>query len=268
MAEAQVAIVGYGAVGSALNDLFPHAVIYDEPKGIGDRAAVNACRFAFVAVPTPQRSDGACDTAIVRAVVRWIESDVIVLRSTVAVGTTDRLMEETGKHLVFQPEFGPGETPDHPFANLRRVRWLVLGGDAPDTAAVADLYKTVFNAELVIRRTNARTAELAKYMENCYLGLKVAFCNEFFDIAGALHVDYDELRELWLLDPRIERTHTFVRAADRGFGGKCLPKDISALVQTAESVGLAPLVMRATLESNSVVRSRETANGRSHLPVG
>ena len=58
-----VAIVGYGAVGRALHTLFPQAVLYDEPKGIGDRAAVNACRFALVCVPTPEGADGRCDTS-------------------------------------------------------------------------------------------------------------------------------------------------------------------------------------------------------------
>src|SRR6266540_3597231 len=172
MADTQVAIVGYGAVGTALHDLFPHAVVYDEPKGLGDRTAVNACRYAFVAVPTPARPDGSCDTSIVRSVVRWIGAEIIVIRSTVSVGTTGELARETGKRVVFQPEFGPGETADHPFASLRMVRWIVLGGERSDTAAVADLYKTVFNAQVVIQRTTARTAELVKYMENCYLALK------------------------------------------------------------------------------------------------
>jgi UDPglucose 6-dehydrogenase len=268
MVERKVAIVGYGAVGTALHELFTKAIIYDEPKGIGDRAAVNACRFAFVSVPTPAAEDGTCDLSIVRNVVGWIESDIIVIRSTVSVGTTEQLAEATGKRIVFQPEYGPGETADHPFATLRAIRWVVLGGDRADTSEVADLYKTVFNAELVIQQTNTRTAELVKYMENCYLGLKVAFCNEFFDLAAALKVDYDELRELWLLDPRIGRSHTAVRARDRGFGGKCLPKDLAALVRTAESLGLDPVLVRAALASNARARSRQPNHDDVRVAVG
>lgn len=253
-----VGIVGFGAVGRGMQELFPNAVIYDEPLGVGTREEINACDFAFVAVPTPQGEDGHCDTSIVEDVVNWIEAGVIVLRSTVAVGTTDRLRTTTGKRVVFQPEYGPGETPDHPFKNARDIRWIILGGARKDTIAVADLYKTTFNADVALHQTDARTAELTKYMENCYLAMKVAFCNEFFDIAEAVGVDYNELRELWLLDPRITRSHTWVFPDDRGFGGKCLPKDISALIQTAADAGVKATLMQGTVEANRIVRESTT----------
>lgn len=251
-----VGIVGYGAVGRGLHELFPSAAIYDGPQEIGSKEAVNRCRFAFVAVPTPMRPDGSCDTSIVEEVVGWLESEVIVLRSTVVPGTTERLVMSTGKRVVFQPEFGPGETPDHPFQNLRSVRWIILGGHRRDTNAVADLYKTVFNADIELHQTDSRTAELAKYMENSFLALKVTFCNEFYDLAQALGVDYNELRELWLLDPRIGRSHTFVLPGQRGFGGKCLPKDVSAIVSWAATAGAQAELMRSVLEVNSAIRSR------------
>ena len=248
------AIVGYGAVGRGLHQLFPDACAFDEPLGIGSREEVNSCRFAFVAVPTPAGSGGAADTSIVEDVVSWIESEYIILRSTVPVGTTDRLREATGKAIVFQPEYGPAETPDHPFNNLRNVRWVILGGERRHTAHVADLYKTTFNADIVIQQTDARTAELTKYMENAFLALKVTFCNEFFDIARAFGIDYNELRELWLLDPRIGRSHTFVMPHSRGFGGRCLPKDLSAIIETAQSAGVTPSLLEATRMVNRRLR--------------
>jgi UDPglucose 6-dehydrogenase len=255
MKRSGVAIVGYGAVGRSMQRLFPEAVVYDEPLGLGDRIEVNACRFAFVAVPTPRARDGACDTSIVEDVLAWLDTEVIVLRSTVSVGATDRLRVETGKRIIFQPEYGPGETPDHPFADPQSVRWLVLGGPREDTVPVADLYKRVFNADLVIQQTDARTAELTKYMENCYLAMKVAFCNEFYGIAESLGVDYNELRELWLLDPRIGRSHTFVLPDDRGFGGKCLPKDLDALIETARAASYDPRLLLSLREANEDFRA-------------
>ena len=109
----EVAIVGYGDVGQALCVLFPEAVVYDEPLKVGRRDEVNACRFAFIAVPTPEGPDGACDTSIVEDVVGWLEVDHIIIVSTVTPGTTERLVRETGKRIVFQPEYGPGSGPDH-----------------------------------------------------------------------------------------------------------------------------------------------------------
>jgi UDPglucose 6-dehydrogenase len=272
MSQKSVAIVGYGAVGRGIHTLFPHAVIYDEPLGIGSREEVNRCEFAFVSVPTPQGPDGACNTSIVEEVVGWIQSDIIILRSTVEVGTTDRLRETLGKHVVFQPEYGPAETPDHPFNDLRKIRWVILGGERKDTIRAADLYKTTFNADITIQQTDSRTAELTKYMENCFLALKVTFCNEFYDIANKVGVDFNEMRELWLLDPRIGRSHTFVMPDGRGFSGKCLPKDLSAMIHTSMDLNYYPNLLMGLQRANDEIRSaaRDTvaagvasANGNS-----
>jgi UDPglucose 6-dehydrogenase len=257
-----VAVVGYGAVGQALAQLWPGVVIYDKPQGLGTQEEVNRCDYAFVAVPTSQAADGTCDTAIVEEVVSWLDAGIIILRSTVSVGTTERLSRLTGKRIIFQPEFGPGETPDHPFQDLRSVRWVILGGDRGSTIEVADLYKTAFNADCIIHQTTARTAELVKYMENCFLALKVTFCNEFYDIAGSLDVDYNELREYWLLDPRIGRSHTFVMPDNRGFGGKCLPKDVSAMAATARAAGSPARLLEAAIEINAAFRAPSTVDER------
>ena len=261
-ADFSTAIVGYGAVGRGIHQLFPAAVPYDPPQALGSRNDVNRSRFAFVCVPTPMADDGSGDTSIVEEAVSWIESEVIVIRSTVPVGTTDRLREATGKSIVFQPEYGPADTPDHPFTDLRKVRWAILGGTRQDTIRVADLYKTTFSSDFTIQQTDARTAELTKYMENAYLALKVAFCNELYDIALAHGIDYNELRELWLLDPRIGRSHTFVLPHSRGFGGRCLPKDLNAIIDTAKRAGVAPTLLEATRDANAAVRSRSTDVGK------
>jgi len=252
----KVAIVGYGDVGHALHDLFPAAVIYDEPLKLGARDDVNGCRFAFVAVPTPEGLDGECDTSVVEDVVGWLDVDHIVIVSTIAPGTTERLVRDTGKRIVFQPAYGPGAGPDHPFSDLRRMRWLILGGERAHTIPVADLYKRVYNAETAVWQTTARTAELTKYMENAFLAMKVTFCNEFYDIASVLGVDYNELRELWLQDPRIGRSHTFVFPEDRGYGGKCLPKDVSALIHAATVHGYQPSLLSAMAETNARFRTQ------------
>jgi UDPglucose 6-dehydrogenase len=255
--QPSVAIVGFGAVGQGIRQLFHDAVAYDPPQSIGTRAAVNACEFAMVAVPTPTLPNGSADLSIVEEAVGWIECDHIVLRSTVPVGTTDRLRRETGKSIVFQPEYGPAATPDHPFQDLRQIRWVILGGERSDTIPVADLYKTVFNSDIRIQQTDSRTAELTKYMENCFLALKVTFCNEFYDLANVLGVDYNELRELWLLDPRVGRSHTFVFPSDRGFGGGCLPKDLQAMVTAARGAGYEPTLLEEVLATNQRIREAQ-----------
>lgn len=260
-----IAIIGAGAVGRSMRLHFPDAVLYDEPLGLGSRAAVNRCRFAFVCVPTPSMPDGACDTSIVEDVVEWLESEIIVVRSTVAPGTTERLAMATGKRVVFQPEYGPGESPDHPYADVRDIGWMILGGPREWTAPVHDLYQRVVRSEVVIQQTDATTAELAKYMENAFLAAKVLFCNEFYDIAQSMGVDYRELRELWLLDPRMGRSHTWVFPDDRGFGGKCLPKDLDAIVQSALAAGVTPSMLAAVAEANRELRTSGRDSGSAPL---
>ena len=210
----KVAIVGLGYVGTAMNKLFAQAVVYDEPKGVGSRDEVNECEAAFVCVPTPAGVNGACDTSVVDDVLGWLDTDVIILRSTVPVGFTERMCAKTGKNIVFQPEYC-GETADHPYGDL---------------------------------------SELAKYMENCYLAAKVTFCNEFYDIAQKAGVSYTELRETWLMDERMGRSHTFVYPDKRGYDGKCLPKDVAALIAQADELGVDVGFMKAVREKNEKYR--------------
>lgn len=248
-------IVGFGVVGKAMAKfLEEHGVpveIYDTAlHDTSVRERVNACEIAFICVPTPMAADGRCDTSAVEEVVRWCEADILVIRSTVCVGTTDRLRAETGKRIIFQPEF-LGETPWAP--KLPHTRFIVLGGPREDTKPVLRLYQALLGPEVVYREVSAATAELMKYTINAFLAAKVAFFNEIYDIARLAGVDYDELRELVLLDYRVGASHTMV-TEERGFGGKCLPKDLSALMFRARELGYEPLVLAAVQASNERVR--------------
>ena len=253
-----IGIVGCGFVGQALLRLFGECPVYDPAKGLTDRETINRCRFAFVCVPTPTGPQGECDTHLVDETVRWVESEIIVIRSTVAPGTTDRLRRETGKRIVFQPEY-IGETVAHPLLDHQMQNFAVLGGPIEDTSPVANLYKRFFHASLRFYFTTALTAELVKYMENAFYATKVTFCNEFFDIARTLGVDYNELREVWLADPRISRDHTFVYPEDRGFSGKCLPKDVSAIIAAVEAQGFTPDLLKAVMAVNATHRRDDPA---------
>ena len=246
----KIGIVGYGHVGGIMKELFTDAIIYDEPKEIGSKKEINECDFAFVCVPTPMAEDGHCDTSIVDNVLEWLSpKKVIIIRSTVPVGYTYKKGYLLHKRIVFQPEYY-GETVAHPFADPHNRQWITLGGSIGNTAMVAELYQTVFTSELIINQVDSNTAELAKYMENSFYSTKVTFCNQFYDLAVALGVDYNKLRETWLLDPRISRSHTFVYPDNRGYGGSCLPKDTAAIIYQADKVGVDMSVLKAVEETN------------------
>ena len=244
----KVGIAGVGTVGSSVHALFPDAILYDPPKGyLGN---LDDCEVVFVAVPTPTTL-GRVDVSIVEHIVQTFDPGIFVVRSTVPPGTSSSLARKHDKEIVFQPEY-LGMTPGHAYASDRDVPFVILGDTwqrrASASRVVAQLYRDALPAETAFHFTSAVTAELVKYMTNTFLALKVEFINEMFDAATELDVDYDQLRELWLLDPRIGRSHTAVNPNDRGFGGLCFPKDVAGLVGWADDFGVSlPVLLAAHL---------------------
>src|SRR5262249_2403031 len=163
-------------------------------------------------------------------------------------------ISHTHKNIVFSPEY-IGEAPGHPWSKIDAPGFLIVGGTARARELVVEAYLACASGPLRVRKTSAKAAELCKYMENCFLAMKVAFVNQFFDIATEFNVDFDELRELWLLDSRIGESHTRTVLPERGFSGRCLPKDMRALVTEMASHGRAPL-LEAVLAYNDLVRKR------------
>ncbi|MBD5408748.1 MAG: UDP-glucose/GDP-mannose dehydrogenase family protein [Treponema sp.] len=254
----KIAIVGYGHVGQAMHKLFENAVIFDEPKNIGSQTEVNSCDAVFVCVPTPQNPDGSCDTRIVESVLHWLNTKIIILRSTVYVGFTDAMMKKHGKEIVFQPEYY-GETVAHPFADLNGRSWLSFGGTNRGINLAIDVYKTVVNSNIRIYQADAKSVEMAKYMENSFLALKVTFCNEMYDIANALGADYNLAREVWIADPRIGSSHTFVYSDNRGYGGSCLPKDVASIINQADVAKIDATLMKAVAKKNNLLKDTKDA---------
>lgn len=248
-----IGIVGCGHVGGAMKLLFTDAIVYDKYQNVGTHEGINKCDVAFVCVPTPMGENGECNTQYVDEVLDWLETPVIVIRSTVPIGYTKRKRIELNKRILFQPEYY-GETHNHPFADLTRREWIVLGGDAVDASQVVKAYQQVYTADLKIVKVDSDTAEMAKYMENAYLATKVTFCNEMYDIAKSYGVDYDTLREVWLMDSRINRSHTFVYEDDRGYGGSCFQKDMSALENMAQEKGIESELITAVIQKNRRLR--------------
>jgi UDPglucose 6-dehydrogenase len=255
----KIGIAGHGVVGSAIACFFARRsehelAIFDKyrpPYNTAEcRESVNASGLVFVCVPTPSGPDGfACDTSAVEECLEWVLPPVCI-RSTIVPGTVDRLARETGKAIVFSPEY-LGEQPNHPWHVEGACGFMIVGG-RPDLCDLAiSAYSPCVPETFRFYRTTARTAELCKYMENCFLATKVAFVNQFFDIAGEMGIDFAELRQLWLADPRIGPTHSSV-TEERGFRGRCLPKDVSALVAVMKDLGGAPL-LEAVLEYNRKV---------------
>ena len=249
----KIGIIGCGHVGGAMHELFKDAIVYDKLKGIGSKQEINQCDLAFVCVPTPMSKDGSCDTSMVEEVISWCECKCLVLRSTVRVGFTAEMRKKYNKEIVFQPEYY-GETVDHPFANLSIREWLTFGGTKSGINLAIKAYQTVVNSNIRIYQCTSEEAEMAKYMENAFLAMKVTFCNEMFDLCQKIGVDYNSVREIWTADKRIGTSHTFVFENNRGFGGSCFPKDIASLAFQGEQAGSDVSLLKAVIEKNKQYR--------------
>jgi UDPglucose 6-dehydrogenase len=271
----RIGIVGYGVVGKALRNFFQRAshqiCVFDKfllgLNGTSEQAAVNACDVTFIAVPTPTTEKESFHdlTAVIEAV-EWIRSPICI-RSTILPGTTQLLQSQYGKDIAFSPEY-LGESPHHPWRTEEACGYLVVGGSSGLTERIFDAYRPAVSDTFSFFRTDATTAELCKYMENCFLATKVAFVNQFFDIATALQVDFEQLRQLWLLDARIGHSHTLV-TRERGFGGRCLPKDLVAFSKFMRARGGAPL-LDAVIAFNDAVRGEALVppNSKEAAPGG
>ena len=232
--KSKVLIVGFGNIGKKLYE--EYAVlspdIYDPYKGYTNKS--DYYDFAFITVDTPTLSDGKCDLSQVKTAISETNCDIIILRSTVYPWTTLSLGKEFNRKIVFSPEFY-GVT-QHSNNKSFDFNFTILGGNKEDTEKVAQLLQNVYDARHKFCFTDSTTAELAKYMENTFLAAKVSLSVQFWEIAKKFGVNYSELRELLLMDPRINPAHTFVYEGHPYWESHCFDKDLAAIED------IAPLV--------------------------
>ena len=253
----KIGIIGSeGYVGKGMVNFFKDhytVVKYDLILG-GDNATkkeVNKCDLAVICVPTPMLEDGSCDTSIVEDCVKWIEIPVW-LRSTVSPGTTDKFIKQ-GKRAVFSPEY-LGESKywtGYKFhLDEKECPWFIIGGESKDRQYVLDLIIPIAGPVKHYRQMSALEAEIAKYMENIYFTMKVIFANEMKQACDAFGANYWEVRDGWGLDPRVDKWHTAVFPDKPGFGGKCLPKDLTGFIKACEKAGYNPKFLKEIQLSN------------------
>lgn len=257
-----IGIIGQGYVGTAIKLGFEqhyNVLTYDKfdlAKSTHSKLSdlVEETKVIFVCVPTPMRKDGTCYTGIVEEVIREInesaDDHIIVIKSTIPPGTTDRINQEyTHSTVIFNPEFLTEQNFLEDFKNQKRI---ILGGDRKGTNKLRQIYSKVFpNATIV--KTGAKHAEMVKYFTNCFLATKVSFANEMYNVCQQLDLDYDKVVEYAIYDERLGKSHWAVPGPDGdfGYGGHCFPKDLSAIINSFETFGL----LEAVEEVNNQVRN-------------
>lgn len=267
----KVGVVGYGVVGGATGEVLgkAHEILpYDKFKA-GDWVPVDkigeTADVIFICVPTPMRPSGEIDlTAVEDSVFAVLDKamtrpvpPVLVIRSTSVSGTTRRLSDlYQPVPFAFNPEFLTERNAVEDFRNSDRI----VVGTEDDRAW--DLLKQMYEEagfKCPIIRVGLETAEMVKYAGNCFLATKAVFANELYRICEALGVDYQKVKELVSLDPRIGPSHLSVPGPDGdfGMGGKCFPKDLNALIERAKEAGYDAYLLREVWRTNLRWRTKK-----------
>jgi UDPglucose 6-dehydrogenase len=262
----QIGIIGNGFVGKTLlslkcddidvlaYDANPQACYPVPGLKLND---LMRCDIIFISVPTPMNPDGSCHIDIIISVLEELKllqyGGFVVLRSTIPVGTCDKL------NVFFMPEFLTEKNFLEDFRSNKNWFFGLLNSDKdePFKKQIRNLFYLAFENDKIaynnIHFMPNGEAEMIKLFRNCFLSVKVSFCNEIYDYCIAKNLNYDNIRSLACADDRIGLSHTSVPGHDgmRGFGGTCFPKDTASLLHEMKINGVQSRILDAAIERNN-----------------
>jgi len=259
--KVNIGVIGYGMVGQAVSYGFSNSNVltYDKHKETESfERVVKNSDYIFICLPTPIKNDeSGIDLSIIDDNIAKITKftngtdKIIVIKSTVIPGTTERYIKKYPKSLFsFNPEFLTERAFLQDFINTDRI---IIGSDNSLVfRKVSSIYQSIM-PNTPIFQTDPTSAEMVKYMANCLLATKVIFANEMYDICEKLNINYDEVKKMVTADKRIGDSHLDITSL-RGFGGKCFPKDLLALKGLAKKLKVDTTILDAVWKKNLKVR--------------
>ena len=261
----KIGIVGMGFVGSATAEVMSsyHEVVsydkfkeeYNNPTKLSDLETI------FLCVPTPIDQEGNFDDSNMRDALETLVSlkfkskPLIVLRSTAVPGTSDELELEYPFHFASNPEF---LREKHAGEDMKNINRIIIGAEQEQYhRKIKQIYHPAFpNATYI--HVNRKTAEMMKYASNVMLASQVAIANEIYQICNSLGVDYEGVKNILLMDSRIGKWIEVPGPDGKlGFGGKCFPKDMNALIRLAEEKGYTPKLLKEIIAFNEKIREEK-----------
>ncbi len=226
--------------------------------------ATRWAQVVFICVGTPQGDDGSADLRYVNGAAATIASSIagyrlVVQKSTVPVGTADRISALMRKHSARGATFDLASNPEFlrqgsAVENFMRPDRVVIGADSDRARKILrEIYAPLYLIETPMVVTSVRTAELIKYAANSLLATKISFINEMANLCEAVGADVHDVAKGVGLDRRIGSK--FLHPGP-GFGGSCLPKDTVALCHFAKKAGVPMRIVSAVVEVNNEQRKR------------
>lgn len=236
--------------------------------------AVDRSLVVFLAVGTPEGADGRADLSQIKAVALELaacmtEYKVIVIKSTVPVGTAALLRELIGKNLKNKVEFDIVSNPEFlregvAVNDFLRPDRIIIGANSERAMAIMrDIYRPLYLLNKPIVATTNETAEVTKYAANTMLALRISFINEIANLCEKVGADVYDVAVAMGMDKRIGPK--FLHAGP-GYGGSCFPKDVISLVRISTDAGYQFRIAEAILEVNR--RQRELVVEKSRKVLG
>ena len=234
-------------------------------------STIQSSEIIFSAVGTPEDKDGSADLKYVLQVAAEIGKHmngpkIIVNKSTVPVGTADLVKAEIAKHTSFpfdvvsNPEFLKEGSAIDDFMRPDRV---VIGAETVEAAeAMRELYSPFVRTDNPIIVMDVKSAEITKYASNALLATKITFMNEVANLCEVVGADVDSVRKGVGTDSRIGPSFLFPGV---GYGGSCFPKDVKAIVKTAEQHGMKLEIVESVDKVNTLQKSRLSAKVIKHF---
>ena len=220
------------------------------------REALNESEVIYLALPTPPGEDGSADLSYVLSVATQIgemltDYKIIVNKSTVPVGTADKVRETISAHtdiefdVVSNPEFLREGFAVEDSMNPARV---IVGTESERAQEImAKIYQPFTNTGIPIIFMDEKSSELTKYAANSFLAVKITFMNEIANYCEKVDADVDKVRLGMGSDDRIGHRFLFPGI---GYGGSCFPKDVKALIKSGKQEGFDFQILEATEEVN------------------
>lgn len=233
-------------------------------------AAVNGADLIFLALPTPQGADGAADLSAVLGVAGTLgplltSSVIVVTKSTVPVGTGDKIREKLSSStsvefdVVSNPEF---LREGHAVEDCLHPDRIVVGArDEASFRRMRQLYAPYLESAEQLVEMDVRSAELTKYAANSFLAMKVSFINEIANLCENVGADVEAVRRGIGPDERIGSQ--FLQAGI-GYGGSCFPKDVEALLYTANENEYDFKLLKSIVTVNQGQKERLVEKVRAH----
>lgn len=221
----------------------------------------------FIAVGTPPDEDGSADLKYVlkvaETIATYMESPKLIIdKSTVPVGTADKVkatiqsvLDSSKSDLTFSVVSNPEFLKEGAAVNdCKRPDRIIIGTDSADAEAqMRELYAPFNRNHEKIIVMDIKSAELTKYAANCMLATKISFMNEMANIAEHVGANIEHVRHGIGSDPRIGYQFIYPGC---GYGGSCFPKDVQALVRTADNIGYESKILKAVEAVNYAQKNK------------